>query len=62
MHDGIYLSIYNVISQGADTAALITIRVLQNFTKKTEHRNDVANMQKTYRFSEKQKDTVLITD
>ena len=44
MHGGIYQSIYNVISQGADAAALITIRVLQNFTKKTEHRNDVANM------------------
>ena len=39
MHDGIYLSIYNVISQGVDAAVLITIRVLQNFTKKTYAEN-----------------------
>ena len=62
MHDDIYLSIYNVSPQGANPATLINFRVLQNFTKKTEHRNDVANMQKTYRFSKKQEDTVLITD
>ena len=62
MHDGIYLSIYDVTPQGVDPAALINFRVLKNFTKKIEHRNDVANMQKTYRFSKKQKHTVLITD
>ena len=62
MHDGIYLTIYDVTPQGADPAQLINFRVLQTFTKKTEHRNDVANMQKTYIFSKKQEDTALITD
>ena len=37
----------------------INFRVLQNFTKKTENRND-ANMQKNLRFSKKQEGMVLI--
>ena len=38
----------------------INFRVLQNFTKKIENRNDVT-MQKNYRFSKKQDGMVLIT-
>ena len=38
----------------------INFRVLQNFTKKVENRNDIT-IQKTYRFSKKQEGMVLIT-
>ena len=38
----------------------INFRVLQNFTKKIENRNDIT-MQKNYRFSKKQEGMVLIT-
>ena len=38
----------------------INFRVLQNFTKKIENRNDIT-MQKNYRFRKKQEGMVLIT-
>ena len=38
----------------------VNFRVLQNFTNKTENRNDI-NMQKNHRFSKKQEGMVLTT-
>ena len=51
---------YCSLHRGNRGGSKINFRVLQNFTKKIENRNEIT-MQKNYRFSKKQKGMVLIT-